>query len=281
VLPVILGVWIHLLHRSDPVRRTRMLLTWTACSVLLLGGYFALRAYSGAMTPSTAPTYYRFTFEPASLVRNVLEYADRTFTLPVIVVGLAWLFLRRPRADTPTAPIRREVIACAAVWIVGAYALTVFLPVRSSLYACFPLVGSCLIAAEVCAAFWSSAAERSRRLAPLVAVVAIAIAAPIHYSRTRRLVEQAEVSHAIWRSLPNVTRDLPEGATVAIADDMTRRANVRSAFGGLGTSAHQLLTGRRLNFWLEPPLDEAAQPPCAACVARRLALKDRELVIVP
>jgi hypothetical protein len=260
-LPLILGVWIHVLNRDDPARRRRMLLVWSLCSVVLLAAYFALRTYSGAMTPATAPHYYRFTFDPVQIGRNMLEYADRTFTLPILVVGISWLLLRRKQgSETAVAP-RIDLIACAGVWILGAYALTVFLPVRSSLYSCFPLVGACLIAAELCRAFWLSASEQSKVTALRAAVVLAVIAAPIHYSRTHRLVHQAEVSHSIWNTLASLTRDVPEGATVAIHDDMTRRANVRSAFGGLAAPAYELLTGRRLNFWLEPPVDDAELRP--------------------
>jgi hypothetical protein len=279
-LPVILGIWIYVLNRSEPVRWTRLMQIWTVSSVVILVAYFALRAYSGAMTPSTAPTYYQFTFEPVALVRNVLEYTDRTFTLPVVVVGLAWLILRWRRASLAShASIRSDVIACAVVWTFGAYALTIFLPIRSSLYSCLPLVGSCLIAATLCTAFWYLATEEARGLALRVAIVLILITAPIHYARTRRLVDQAETAQKLWKALPTLTQDLPEGATVAIHDDMTRRANVRAAFGSLGPPAYQLLAGRQLNFWFEPPLDVAAQPPCTTCIARWLVFKNDELSV--
>ncbi len=281
-LPIILGGWIYILNRDDPARRARVLWLWAVCSVVLLAAYFGLRSHSGAMTPATAPHYYRFTFEPAQLGRNVLEYADRTFTLPILVVGIAWLLLRRNRTpETPPAVVRRDLIACAVVWILGAYALTVFVPVRSSLYTCFPLVGACLIAAALCTAFWSSASERARLVALRSAIVLTVIAAPIHYSRTHRLVDQAEVSQAIWTTLPRLTGDVAEGRTVAIHDDMTRRANVRSAFGSLASPAYELLTGRRLNFWFEPPLDAAEAPPCSGCIARRLAFRNGDLVVLP
>jgi hypothetical protein len=286
-LPIILGCWIYILNQDDPARRRRMLGLWTACSVALLVGYFGLRIHSGAMTPATAPDYYRFTFAPVLVARSVLEYADRTFTLPIIIVGISWLLLRRKdarakgRARDGVSPVRREIVACAVVWILGGYALTLFVPVRSSLYVCFPLVGSGLIAAELCRALWMFAPERARRIALRTAVALTVIAAPIHYSRTDRLVDQADVSQAIWNTLPSLTGDVPEGATVVIHDDTTRRANVRSAFGSHTTLAYDLLTGRRLDFRIEPPLDGGEGPPCPGCIARRLDFRDGELVIVP
>src|SRR5687767_13960721 len=54
----------------------RTLPLWAA-----LGIYVALRLQSGAFWPASAPSYYQFSFSPALLGRNFLEYADRAGTL--------------------------------------------------------------------------------------------------------------------------------------------------------------------------------------------------------
>ncbi|HWB18383.1 MAG TPA: hypothetical protein VG538_18405 [Vicinamibacterales bacterium] len=279
LLPGILAAWLYLYPSSDTLGKGRALWRWLVYAALLTAGYVVLRHHSGAMTPATAPAYYRFTFSAGAVARNVLEYGDRTFSFPLIVTGLAWLCLRwRQRGPDRVTPPRPALIMCAALWIVGAYALTVFLPVRSSLYACWPLVGASLIAAEWCRGFWQVAPAAARGRALRLALLCVLIAAPIHFSRTGRFVAQAEVSQAAWVELPRLTYSVPDGATVVIYDDMTRRANMRAAFGSLAGSAYELLTGRHLNFWLEPSLGNGETPPCSSCVTKRLAFRRGHLV---
>jgi hypothetical protein len=276
-LPAILGAWIYLLD-ADPAARRRRMWLWGGTSFALLAGYLTLRVQSGAMTPGTAPSYYRFTLDSASVARNVLEYADRALTTSVLVLIVAWIVLR-PRGDSrERAPLTPRIIAAGAVWILGGYALTVFLPVRSSLYACFPSVGGCLIAATICQQWWTAANDRARVRALVAAIVLTVIAAPIHAARTHRLVSQADVSQRVWTELLSLTRDLPDGSTVVIQDDMSRRANIHSAFGSMLDIAYELKTSRRIHFWLEPHLDLPGEPPCKTCVARTLLLRDGELV---
>ncbi len=277
-LPMILAGWIDVHGTDDPAQRRRMLWLWAAVSLAVLTAYMALRVHSGAMTPDSAPSYYRFTVEPLAIARNVVEYADRALTLSVIVVILAWAVLR-PRDDSrdPYSKLK-GLIEASALWIVGGFALTVFLPVRSSLYACFPSVGGCLIAAAICERWWMASRDRARVRALIVAIALTLIAGPIHYVRTNRLVSQANLSQVAWNELVTLTRDLPDGATVVIQDDMSRRANMHSAFGSMLDLAYELRTGRRLHFWLEPQLDLPGEPPCKACISRTLTLRDGVLV---
>jgi hypothetical protein len=281
LLPLILTAWLYVWPAAGAGERRRALGRWLVYAALLLAGYAVLRDHSGAMTPATAPAYYRFTFHPAAVARNVLEYADRALSFPLIVTGLAWLSLRWRRASGLVASPRPALVTCAVVWIAGAYAVTVFLPVRSSLYACWPLVGASLAAAECCWKFWESAPAGARNRALQVALLCVLIAAPIHLTRTRRLVTQADVSRTAWLELPELTRTVPEGATVVIYDDTTTRANLRAAFGSLTSTACELLTGRHLDLRLEPAPGNGEPPPCARCVARRLAFSNGHLVSLP
>src|SRR5262249_24466619 len=145
LLPAILFLWWIGFRRADLPSRTQMALWWL-CSAALIGLYLALRFQTGAMTPWTAPPYYRFTLNPAIVFRNIGEYADRALTFPAAVAALAWIVLR---PSSERAPMSRAVVICGAAWIAGGYGLTMFLPVRSSLYACFPSARACLIAADI------------------------------------------------------------------------------------------------------------------------------------
>jgi hypothetical protein len=65
----------------------------------------------------------------------------------------------------------------------GGYALTMFLPVRSDLYACFPSVGPSLAAAAVCGRLWDRAPPDRQRRALVAALIVVMIAGPVHYAR--------------------------------------------------------------------------------------------------
>src|SRR5712691_9023029 len=75
-LPAILIAWHWLLAGRAGDRRPMAVALATPVAV-----YFALRVHSGALTPASAPLYYRFSFAPLFLLRNVLEYADRGVTI--------------------------------------------------------------------------------------------------------------------------------------------------------------------------------------------------------
>jgi hypothetical protein len=173
--------------------------------------------------------------------------------------------------------VRPQIVLAGVAWLIGGYAITVFLPVRSSLYACFPSVGACLIAAEVGWSWWRRANDGSRRLALVVAIVLTLAAAPLHWVRTARWVDLAELSSAVLTSLDTAATPLPEGATIVVRDDRTRRANVEAAFGSMLDDAYELKTGRRMNLWIEPPIRDAAtaglKPPCDGCADAVLTLQ--------
>jgi len=97
-LPFVLAAWLHVLgqglDRDGPASRMRTMATWLLGSAAVMASYLAIRSQTGAMTPATAPGYYQFTFEPAVVLRNALEYADRAVTTSAIAVLLGWLLLR-------------------------------------------------------------------------------------------------------------------------------------------------------------------------------------------
>jgi hypothetical protein len=276
LLPVILAGWIYLLHGDRAGSVSTRLGLWVLLSTVLLGGYFALRSDANALTPGTAPYYYQFVFGPAVLVGNLASYVDRAATLSMLAVTVAVALLRRSRS-TPESRIRWRIVGAGVIWLIGGYGITLFLPVRSSLYACFPSVGVCMAAAEICRARWTGATDRGRRRATMAAIVLALAAGPIHLSRTNRWVDLADLSSAVLASLAAETRELPEGADVVLQDDRTRRVNLESAFGSMLDDGYELHTGRRMNLWVEPPLRDAAlaglKPPCDECVDLVLALQ--------
>src|SRR5262249_32176696 len=131
----------------------RMAAPWAAGSTLVTLGYFAARHLTGAMTPFNAPSYYRFTFAVRDVLENLWQYADRSLTVALMSAVVAVAILGAPTPLTDRG--MRALLAAAVAWLVGGFAITVFLPVRSDLYACFPSVGACLASAAVVSRAWS------------------------------------------------------------------------------------------------------------------------------
>ena len=72
---------------------------------------------------------------PVALTANALEYVDRACTFSVIVLIVAHLIAWRRPAMTPAI---KRVLVLGGIWFVGTFALTIFVPTRSSLYALLP-----------------------------------------------------------------------------------------------------------------------------------------------
>lgn len=250
LLPFVLALWATLGPRSEERGSLRRGLSVLAACAPGLVVYLWLRGRTGAYWPHRAPDFYRPTLDPATLLRNGLEYADRAATFPLGLVLLAALVVGAwPR---PAAGARR-VLTLGLVWLAGGYGLTVFLPVRSSLYAVFPSVGSALAGAALLGALVSAADERARRRLALAATVALLALVPLLHSRNLRLRRTAELSA---RTLAAVSRAAPELAagTPLVLRDADARVNLRSAFGTLAETAVRLHTGvAGAHVWIEPP----------------------------
>jgi hypothetical protein len=275
-LPLVLTAWLYLLGQDNAASRFRLIAAWLLGSAFVMAAYLALRSQTGAMTPANAPGYYQFTFEPSAVARNALEYADRAITTSAIAVilGLLLLWPKGFRLDT----VQRRILLCAALWLAGGYAITLFLPVRSSLYAIVPSIGACLAAAVVLSAAWQSADLPHRFRALCAAILLPLCAMPVYLARTAS-VPLADFSTQVLRDIRDATHGIPDDATVVIIDDRSTKINVAAAFGTLLDDAVLLTTGRRLNMWIEPqtPGTEGAKPPCESCVALRLRVVNGRL----
>src|SRR5581483_353522 len=193
-LPIVLAVWQWCLEDSPRSKRFAGLLKWMFLSSIVAAVYLVCRAHTTAMTPSTAPSYYRFTFAPSVVLRNAFEYADRAATTSLIVCVLGFLAL------WPTAwhfdERSRRIIAASLVWLIMGYAITVFLPVRSSLYCIVPSVGACLIAATFLRRMWLFSDAAHRRRAAFAAVLLPILSIPVYTSRMAS-VPLAELSQHV------------------------------------------------------------------------------------
>ena len=235
------------IDRIDPWQAARR--AWPLFAVLAV--YLAARAAAGGMTPWTAPAAYRFTLDPLTVGRNVLEYLDRAATLPLaatLIMALAAGTLPRP-----TARQWRQV-TLGAVWMIGGYALAVVLPVRSSLYAVGPAAGAALAGAALLAAVRDRAAPGARRRMVGVAALLAVVAVPVHWTRNDRWVAWARLSTHVLDEVAPVAARLPPDRVVRLDDDRSVRTNLDAAFGTLIEEAVRVRTGLRRRVWIEPPV---------------------------
>lgn len=215
--------------------------------------YFWLRSGSDAMTPANAPAYYRFTFELGSVAASVLQYADRALTISALVVLIVLAVVRaKPSLDAR----ERGVLLVAAVWVVMGFAITIFLPVRSSLYLLLPSVGATIAASTIISALWRSATPRQRRGLTGAALVLPLLLLPILKARTERWTELMRVTRLTTEA---VCQGEPATHSVLFVDDRTRRDNLENAFRALLPDALELYCGERPEVWMVPAPSDAGR----------------------
>jgi hypothetical protein len=218
--------------------------------------YLALRTRAGAMTPMTAPPFYRFSFHPALVGRNIWEYAGRAGGMAAAAVSVAALAARFA-APRPSSAQHRAVVI-GLTWLVCGFGLTLWLPSRSSLYACFPSAGAALVAGALADAWWQSTAPRARCAAVVFALVLPFLLLPVYWKRNGRWVRAGRFSSQVVAELSRAAASVPPNRLVVIHDDRTRRTNVASTFGTLIEDAVVLAMGKPVRVWVEPPLPDAA-----------------------
>ena len=158
LLPLVSTAWLYFLQHDVERRRQRW--RWLIVGLAIVAVYFAIRSTTNAMTPATAPSYYRFTYDPAVVARNIGEYADRTATTAVGTLLLLAIVLRPGIAKFDYQA--SAVVACGGMWTVAFLLPALLLPVRSSLYACLPSVGTCVVAGVIATRWWALAAPRAQ-----------------------------------------------------------------------------------------------------------------------
>ena len=257
-LPAILFAWHRLTARDGPGDRDarngdRRL---AAALVLPLAIYAVVRVRTAAFMPWSAPPYYQFSFAPLLVLQNALEYADRAATIGVVAVVLAAAVWRLgPSIDRG----RGRLLAACAVWTAGAYALTIFLPIRSSLYAVFPSVGAAIAAAAIVesmmrrAAMRPDSSEARARVRLAVALGAALVAAiPAYRARNGRYVEPARLSE---RALHAIDAEMAEAGrrVIVLRDVDDPMSSFVGAFGTFARDAVRLHSGRDVDVWIEPP----------------------------
>ena len=241
--------------------------------------YLAMRARSGALTAASAPAYYRLDFSVARLLSNGPEYLDRSLTFTVAVVLLLWL-VYRPNVAAAVRTNRR-LFWFATIWWVCGFAITMFIPVRSSLYACLPSIGFALAAAAVLHDVWCQL-DAPRRMRTVLAGLLLPFALwPVYHFRNKDLVDATDVSARTIAALQEVAAAYGANTVVVIKDDRSRRASVDTAFGTGLQDVVDIVVTPRVAVWMDPPPADAELGGIAAAPAHpdvTLRLQDGRLV---
>ena len=211
--------------------------SWPLWAAALL--YLIARQQSGAFSVSNAPDYYRLTFDPRVVFRNIGEYLDRGATLAAAASIAAWLAAPR---ETPLTGDERRTIRFGIAWFIAMYAVTVFVPVRSSLYAVAPSIGSALVAGTFASRAWRAAPARFARLAAAMIVV-IALLVPVYRARNHGLIEPADLAAQSLATIRSAARSHPEARDIVLFDDPRAPVTLDSAFGALFPDAIHLFVG--------------------------------------
>jgi hypothetical protein len=262
-LPAIFTAWSAIDRRGGWMRIARE--AWPLW--LVAGISLVYRAWVGAYTPGSAPPFYRYQSDLATLTDNILAYADRSATTPILALLLFWVAAGRPRlVDDADAEGRRAQTWSrglkAAVWTLLAFAPTILLPVRSSLYAVLPSIGLTLIVADLAERMVMHARPAAINRAVSIVMITFLAFGPVYRVRNLRYVREAELSAAIVKELQSIAAAQPAGGLVVIRDARDVRPTAEQALGGLGDLAAQLVTNGALRVWIEPaPIELASVAP--------------------
>jgi len=208
---------------------------------------FAVNEYIGGLSTFT---YGLTDFLVAIACGTAIVWLTRALGLPAgAVLLLVLIASERPRLSVH----ERRVVLGGLTWLGVGFSITVFVPVRSSLYACFPAVGVAVAGAAVAAAVWRAMSPGRRNAAIVAAVLTLGLLVPVQRMRSSRWVELATLTATVDASLEAAGRLAADGH-VAIVDDRSTRVSVSNAYGSLLPDAVLLFSGERRVVWVVPPL---------------------------
>lgn len=211
--------------------------------------YGWLRASSSALTTDTAPSYYQLSTDVFVIVTNALAYLDRAGTVFLVIALVVFGVYRqapRLRSEDP------RLLLFAFAWFVAGLAITVRIPVRSSLYAVFPSIGIALALAVFVDAVRSRENHgRDRRLAFVLGSLLLLL--PVYWTRNVRWVEPARVSSQLMSRLATDINESVADGTIVLEDSSDRFANFGDALGTLGAEAVYLYSRRHLEITVVEP----------------------------
>jgi hypothetical protein len=183
----------------------------------------------------------------------------------------------------PLDASERAWIQRGLIWLIGGFGLTLFIPARSSLYACLPSVGVALAGAALAHSLWSRATPAVQsRLLVAAALVPLALV-PMLRSRNQQARHAADLSASVLAQIATARSTARPDSAIVLEDDPGERPNLREAFGTLLEPALALQPGCHLAVeylpspasWTEARVHAPGDPPLTE---RRFRLAQGHLV---
>jgi hypothetical protein len=149
---------------------------------------------------------------------------------------------------------QRRLLAAALLWLGCGFAVTLFVPVRSSLYAVFPSVGIALACGVVVDGIRKAAATDPSLGRLTMGLAAVLIAAlPIYRDRNGRYVEPARLSERALRTIAPHAAVMSEGSVIVLHDVDDPASNFAGAFGTFASDAVRMRAGHDVTVWIDSP----------------------------
>src|SRR4029079_13487002 len=140
------------------------------------------------------------------------------------------------------------------LWLGCGFAVTLFVPVRSSLYAVFPSVGIALACGVVVDGIRKAAATDPSLGRLTMGLAAVLIAAlPIYRVRNGRYVEPARLSERALRTIAPHAAVMSEGSVIVLHDVDDPASNFSGAFGTFASDAVRMRAGHDVTVWIDSP----------------------------
>ncbi len=175
--PIFIFLFAFFKNGEDTGKRTfsqnlRAAVAATSIFILPLLIYLLLRFQSNAMTPFSAPEFYRYNFSLLLLIENLTEYVIRAGLLDIYIILLisillviSLLILKGTQNKAKSQQyLGHGALPWGLLWF-GCFILPeLFIPARSSLYSYFPQIGIHLSAMTVISVIWKKLLEAKKRI---------------------------------------------------------------------------------------------------------------------
>lgn len=126
--------------------------------------YFFFRLNSNAIVPANAPEFYRFTFAPMVVLKNLGEYITRSGMLDLIIIACLLIVLLFTRGKTKAVKdIHCLTLIAGTGWFLCFLLPTLFIPARSDIYVYLPQVGVHLVALPFIFYLWKRTGLNKRK----------------------------------------------------------------------------------------------------------------------
>ncbi|MCP5049561.1 MAG: hypothetical protein GY940_20495 [bacterium] len=216
---------------DDTFKRFHTALRATLVFIPPLAIYAVLRFSANAITPFDAPAYYRYTFSPEVIFKNLWEYISRA-AMPDILIAvlLALLIMSVKEKRKPGATINGKLMAAGGIWFFAFLLPTLYLPVRSDLYIYLPQVGLHMIFMAAAAHWWKArgmSIEGLKNRGTITAILTVVMLFTVMwlgylYLRANAYSESGQCSEHFIQRLRESATGVPPGSRVLLIDEKAK-----------------------------------------------------------